>query len=192
LPGAGLSHEPMNTNAKLAVVAVGLCIAAVALVVGLRTPRNGEATLAHVRPPPASLTPAERTERTKVMQAFRNEKGASHDRALKLLADAVAYSNGPFCDKGRRVLRNSMELYGQIRFTDIDFAVTQDFMSDEDIADLWDGPRDVNAIGQANFRLQHGFVLKEDFADWRADYLKIFAFPDEVTPACPGPLPRDR
>jgi hypothetical protein len=181
----------VNTNAKLGIVAIGLCVAAVALVLGLRNPRDGDAVLP-VRPPPADLTPAERAERAKQIEDFRRDKVASHDRALKLLADAVDYSSPDFCANGRRGLRNSMDLYAHIRFTDIDLAVSQDFMSDEDIAKLWGGPRDVNAISQANFRLQHGYVLRDDFGDWRAAYLKVFSFPDEVTPACPGPIPKDR
>jgi hypothetical protein len=185
--------EVMNTNAKLSVVAGGLCLAAIGLVVGLRTRGGEEANhLAPVRPPPVAATPAEREEHAKAMDQFRRKAEDDHDRMLKMLLDDLDRPSGDFCEKSRQGLRAAMDLYAFNRFTDIDIGVTQDLMSDEGLSEVWDGPRDRNAVGQVNFRLSHGFLLKQDVANWRVDYMKIFSFPDNVTPACSGPIPQDK
>jgi hypothetical protein len=180
----------MNTNAKLAVISVGLALSAVVLVVSLRAHRDGDASLASVRPSQTLQTPAEVSERHKAIVGFRKAMIEAHDRTLKDLIDALDYSGRNFCAKGRRSLQYSMEIYAHTRFTFNDLAVTQDFMSDEAIAEVWNGPSDVTAVNHANFRLRHGFVMREDFPDWRATYMKIFSFPEDVAAACPGPIPR--
>jgi hypothetical protein len=179
----------MDTRDKLIIVGFGLAAAAIGLVWAARQPSQvAEEPAQIVVEAPAPKTPAEMLERQKAVASFAKEKVASHDRALKMLLDSEDYSGPDFCGRPRRSLRNSIEFYANIRFTDFDLALTQDLMSKEQMTGIWSTQADVRAIRQANGRFQQGYVLKSDFRDGRADYLKVFSVPDDATPACPTPL----
>lgn len=179
----------METNAKLAVVAAGLAIAAIALVWAVRRPAPA------LTPPPLVVvqeprTPAEILARSNAMESFHKAMVSAHDHTLKDLLDAEDYSGDDFCGRARRSLRNSIDYYAHTRFTDFDLALSQALMSEAEMAKLWGTPSDVKAIRQANGRLQHGYLLKGDFDDWRAVYMKLYSFPEDATPVCPGPIVR--
>jgi hypothetical protein len=179
----------MDTRDKLIIVGFGLAAAAIGLVWAARQPAQVvEEPAQIIVEAPAPKTPAEMLERQKAVASFAREKVGSHDRALKMLLDSEDYTGPDFCGRPRRSLRNSIEFYANIRFTDFDLALTQDLMSKEQMTGIWNTQADVRAIRQANGRFQQGYVLKSDFRDGRADYLKVFSVPDDATPACPTPL----
>jgi hypothetical protein len=179
----------VQTRHKLTIVAFGLLACAIGLVVStaprFRRPAAPPVRLVAELGP---MTAAEKAERRKLIDGVRENNIESHGWALKYLLQAEDAGTDDLCGNFRLDLRNSIELYAERQSADFDNAISQSLMSENEMTEMWSTPEDARAIRQANGRFQHGLILRNDLRDERIDYSKLFSIPDDVEPACPGPI----
>ena len=182
----------MDQATKLTIVACGLALAALALVVGVHRGPPIDPVRAFIEGDPDAdpdFTPRLRTvEEQKEADSFRRAMTKSHAMFLAELLKAEGYWGADYCGPSRRELRGALARYAEVRATDFHLAISQQFMTREEMTRLWGSPDDQLALHQANDRLHAGIVTKGDFFEPDARYLKIYVFPDDVKPACAEPM----
>ena len=182
----------MDQATKLTIVACGLALAALALVVGVRRPadRSGPGSSSRAtRTPTRTSRPTEDRRGTEgSTNSFRRAMTKSHAMFLAEMLKAEDYWGADYCGPSRWELRGALARYAEVRATDFHLAISQQFMTREEMTRLWGSPDDELALHQANDRLHAGIVTKSDFFEPDARYLKIYVFPDDVKPACAEPM----
>jgi hypothetical protein len=131
------------------------------------------------------FTPALRSvEDQKVLDAFRASKQQDHAYAARELLAAENYWGPDYCGKNRDELRDALIHYAKTRSEDLHAALSGKLMTRSEMTELWGSADDKLALHQANDRLHTGVLIRSDFPQPDALYLKIYTFAPDVKPSC--------
>jgi hypothetical protein len=120
----------------------------------------------------------------KALDAFRAFKQQGHASVTRALLAAENYWGPDYCGQNREDLRNALTRYAKTRSEDFHAAIAGKMMTRSEMNQLWGSADDKLALHQANDRLHTGVLIRSDFPEPDALYLRIYTFSPDVKSAC--------